>query len=679
MTAPTAASAAWLEANQRHLVGALGRVRATLERYGARSRPVDGAPVADAGPALPVAVPGTPPMTLDLLTTTFGLSAFERDVVLMCAGIELDGSLGSLYASLHGSPQRPYPTFGLALAALPDAHWSALAPAAPLRRWRLVEVMSGPSLTTSALRIDERILHFLAGVGGPDERLAGVVQPVWVGGEIVPSHRVLADRIVAAWKMSATSSPSRPVVQLCGDAAYDAREICAAAATSSGLQLFTIAADLIPTAPNETEALSRLWQREAALGGGALLVECGDLDGETGAHAAAFSRFIEGIPGAVVVSAREQRRLRRRTTIALDVRKPTTDEQLAVWRTALGDRVSASLNGQVERLAGQFRLSAPAIRAASAQALAGTTPFHHVDTADRVWDACRAQARPRLDDLAQRIESSSSWDDLVLPDAQKQILRDIGAHVRHRVLVYETWGFGRRGKRGLGLSALFAGASGTGKTMAAEVLANELRLDLYRIDLSSVVSKYIGETEKNLRRIFDAAEDGGAILLFDEADALFGKRSEVKDSHDRYANIEVSYLLQRMEAYRGLAVLTTNLRHALDTAFLRRVLFVVEFPFPDVAHRTEIWRRVLPAAVPTEGFEAERLARLNVAGGNIRNIALNAAFLAAEADEPMRMTHLLKAARSEYAKMEKVLTESEVAGWEVPTPTHVAAMHGGGQ
>jgi SpoVK/Ycf46/Vps4 family AAA+-type ATPase len=251
----------------------------------------------------------------------------------------------------------------------------------------------------------------------------------------------------------------------------------------------------------------------------------------------------------------------------------------------------------------------------------------------------------------------------VLPDAQKQILHDIGAHVRHRVLVYETWGFARRGTRGLGLSVLFAGASGTGKTMAAEILANELRLDLYRIDLSSVVSKYIGETEKNLRRIFDAADDGGAILLFDEADALFGKRSEVKDSHDRYANIEVSYLLQRMEAYRGLAILTTNLRHALDSAFMRRVLFVVEFPFPDAAHRAEIWRRVLPIDVPTEGLDAERLARLNVAGGNIRNIALNAAFLAADSAEPLRMTHMLKAARSEYAKMEKVLTEAEVAGW----------------
>jgi SpoVK/Ycf46/Vps4 family AAA+-type ATPase len=216
----------------------------------------------------------------------------------------------------------------------------------------------------------------------------------------------------------------------------------------------------------------------------------------------------------------------------------------------------------------------------------------------------------------------------------------------------------------LGISALFAGTSGTGKTMAAEVLANERRLDLYRIDLSAVVSKYIGETEKNLRRVFDAAEAGGAILLFDEADALFGKRSEVKDSHDRYANIEVGYLLQRMEAYHGLAILTTNLKNALDTAFLRRIRFVVQFPFPDAPQRAEIWRRVFPAATPKESLRIESLARLNVAGGNIRNIALHAAFLAAEANEPVRMTHLLSGARTEYAKLEKPLTEAEIGDWE---------------
>ena len=199
--------------------------------------------------------------------------------------------------------------------------------------------------------------------------------------------------------------------------------------------------------------------------------------------------------------------------------------------------------------------------------------------------------------------------------------------------------------------------------MAGEVLASELKLDLYRIDLSQVVSKYIGETEKNLRRVFDAAEESGAILLFDEADALFGKRSEVKDSHDRYANIEISYLLQRMEAYSGLAILTTNMKSALDTAFLRRLRFVVQFPFPDAAQRAEIWRRIFPAQTPTDGLDFTQLARLQVAGGNIRNMALNAAFLAAEANQPVGMGHLLHAAKSEYAKLERPLAEAEIGGW----------------
>jgi len=265
--------------------------------------------------------------------------------------------------------------------------------------------------------------------------------------------------------------------------------------------------------------------------------------------------------------------------------------------------------------------------------------------------------------LAQRVDALAGWNELVLPESQREILHEIALHVRHRFTVHEQWGFSRRSTRGLGISTLFSGPSGTGKTMAAEVLANELRLDLYRIDLSQVVSKYIGETEKNLARVFQAAEGGGAILLFDEADALFGKRSEVKDSHDRYANIEVSYLLQRMESYRGLAILTTNLKSALDPAFLRRIRFVVQFPFPDATLRAQIWQRTFPEGTPTDGLNINRLAQLNIPGGSIRNIALRAAFLAADSGESVRMSHLLAATRSEYSKIEKPLTEIEIEGW----------------
>jgi SpoVK/Ycf46/Vps4 family AAA+-type ATPase len=257
----------------------------------------------------------------------------------------------------------------------------------------------------------------------------------------------------------------------------------------------------------------------------------------------------------------------------------------------------------------------------------------------------------------------ATWDDLVLAETQKQILRQLAAQARYRMTVYESWGFAEKGRRGLGISALFAGASGTGKTLAAEVLARELGLDLYRIDLSGVVSKYIGETEKNLKQVFDAAEEGGVLLLFDEADALFGKRSEVKDSHDRYANIEVGYLLQRMENFQGLAILTTNLKASLDKSFQRRLRFTVDFPFPDAAQREAIWRRVFPARTPLKDVDSRLLAQLNMTGGNIRNIALNSAFLAAEAHSAVAMEHLLQAARLEAVKIERPLSDAETRGW----------------
>jgi SpoVK/Ycf46/Vps4 family AAA+-type ATPase len=347
--------------------------------------------------------------------------------------------------------------------------------------------------------------------------------------------------------------------------------------------------------------------------------------------------------------------------VLLELDRPNSAEQRALWEQSLGP-LAAQFDGQLDRLVDRFSLDSAGIEAACAVAQS-SGPGNDSTLGQRLWAACRVQARRRLDDLAQRIEPLAHWDDLVLSPPQRAMLAQVAVHVRNASTVYEAWGFARKVNRGLGISALFAGSSGTGKTMAAEVLANELELDLFRIDLSQVVSKYIGETEKNLRKIFDAAEESGAILLFDEADALFGKRSEVKDSHDRYANIEVSYLLQRMEAYRGLAVLTTNLKSAIDPAFLRRIRFVVQFPYPEAVEREEIWRRMFPASTPTRGLDPERLAQLDIAGGHIRNVAMNAAFLAADEDAPVSMEHVRRAAITEYAKLEKPVTKAELEGW----------------
>ncbi len=657
----------WHSANQRYLMASLERARAALERHAIRRRattvdsgetPVGAEPL----PALPK-MTGAQPAALQRLCDVFALSPFERDTLLLCAGIELDGGFAALCANAQGDPARPWPTFGLALAALDNAHWSALLPGAPLRRWRLIELGQGSAITTAPLRIDEAVLHYLTGLESPDERLIGILRPVEAPGDLGPSHERLAQRIVASWRR-AQGSPL-PLLQLCGDDLAGKRAIAAAACERFGVRLLALSAETLPGAPADLALLLRLCERELLLTQSALLLEHDDGAGSEGAEqtrANVVMRACEQLHAPLLLASRERRQISHRATVTLDVARPTIEEQRAVWQAALGSE-AAALNGHLDALVSQFTLGTTAIRSACAEAQGALATGPETPLAAMLWDACREQARPALEALAQRIEPVAGWDDLVLPDAQRQTLREVAAHVRQRATVYESWGFATRGSRGLGISALFAGASGTGKTLAAEVLAHELHLDLYRIDLSSVVSKYIGETEKNLRRVFDAAEEGGAILLFDEADALFGKRSEVKDSHDRYANIEVSYLLQRMEAYRGLAILTTNLRSALDTAFLRRIRFIMQFPFPDSAQRLEIWRRVFPSATPTANLDLARLARLNVAGGNIRNIALNAAFLAADAGAPVGMAHLLQASRSEYAKLEKPLTEAEIGGW----------------
>lgn len=637
----------WFFANQRALASAFDELCAQLENYCARERREIFSP--------PFLAPEPSALTaLDMLCENLQLSRFERALVLLCAGIELDERVPQLCAQAHDDAQKTFPTFALALAALPDAHWSALLPHSSLRYWRVLELENPNALTHSALRADERIVHYLMGETSFDARLDGLLEPLRMANALTPSEENLATRMNAEWRRARVNLP---VLVLRGASSQTARALAANVCAEVGLHAYALDADALPPTFQEVEALARLWEREAVLQRGALLMDAVESDLDA-ARIAVLRRFLERTHAPLLVATRAQTISSRRATRIFEMDAPTTQEQRALWQSALGETADA-LNGQVEQLIAQFHLSPAQIQTARAQAAQADTK----DLPRALWDACRAQARPALDELAPRLTARATWADLVLPERQLQTLREIAAQVRTRAVVYDTWGFETRSSSGFGITALFAGESGTGKTMAAEVLANELRLDLYRIDLSQVVSKYIGETEKNLRRVFDAAESGGAILLFDEADALFGKRSEVKDSHDRYANIEVSYLLQRMEQYRGLAILTTNLKNALDPAFARRIRFVAHFPFPDTPARAEIWKRIFPAQTPTDALDAAKLARLNVAGGNIRNIALNAAFLAADAREPIRMQHLLRAARSEYAKLEKQLTDSEIGGW----------------
>lgn len=622
------------------------------------------------------------PAALALVCERFGLTSFERDLLVLCAGVELRTSFAQACAG--DGMGHCAPTFGLALAVLPDAYWAALSPSAPLRRFQLLTVGVGETLTNSPLRIDERVLHALVGVDLLDEPLTALISFPGAPASLPESQQQLASEVAAALR----SSPSAPLIRLVGPDATARREIANLAAARVGLRLGILQASSLPTNASDATALARLWTREALLGTRALLLDMDDSDVPDLRRRSELLLSQLYVP--VMQSSRERPRDPGRVCLTVNVERPTVMEQRARWATALvragnedEERIGVqgseeakrpelsgpasgpgSLTQFVHELTAHFDLSAAAIdQICAAVAVAGASPSESA-LRGAVWSACRQQNRLSLDELAQRIDVRASWDALVLPDVQTATLRQLVAQVRQRGRVYDDWGFGARETRGLGINALFFGPSGTGKTLAAEVLAYELRLDLYRIDLSQMVSKYIGETEKNLRRVFDAAEQSGAVLVFDEADALFGKRSEVKDSHDRYANIEVGYLLQRMESYRGLAILTTNLKSSIDAAFVRRLRFMVPFVYPGFAERVRLWRGAFPASTPTQGLDCERLAKLNVAGGHIRNIALSAAFLAADAGEPVRMNHLLRAAQLEAAKLERPLSASEVGDWE---------------
>ncbi|MBW4472525.1 MAG: ATP-binding protein [Stenomitos rutilans HA7619-LM2] len=652
----------WHQANQQYLLGHIDRLRQRLKQHIHATDSLDAAGNLNCVDSLTTKlIPSkTSAFALDHLRQTFDLSDFEQNVLLLCAGVELEADFAQLCAIAQREPQRPYATFSLALALLPYPNWQALSPDSPLRHQRLIELGAGNALITSPIRIDEQILHYLLGKRYLDDRLTGFATPLPSPDRLVDSHQQLAVQAMQTWQAVSQADGALPILQLYGSDLANQRAIAATVCVNLNLAPYSVSAELLPADLTNLTLVKCLWEREYMLNRAILILEWLDTSVQDPKQEIAIAHLLETLAAPVMLLRRDRQRQNARAFVTLEVKAPTVEEQQQLWQQALGS-AATGFEAQMAHLISYFNLSAPTIRTLAAKVQQPDETELPLPTL--LWNLCRTQARPRLDELADHIESSAGWEDLVLPDRELQVIQRMALQLRQRLKVYQEWGFGNKSQRGLGISALFAGGSGTGKTMAAEVLANELHLDLYRIDLSAVVSKYIGETEKNLGRVFDAAETGGVILLFDEADSLFGKRSEVKDSHDRHANMEVSYLLQRMESYRGLSVLTTNLKGSIDQAFLRRIRFVLNFPFPDQTQRAEIWRRVFPKQTPTAGLDEWKLAKLSIAGGNIRSIALNAAFLAAEADEPLQMKHILIAAQNEYIKMEKPLTDVEVRGW----------------
>jgi hypothetical protein len=617
------------------------------------------------------------------LCDLFGLSPFERDVILICLAVELDLRYERLYAYLQDDVTKKRPTIDLVLRLLGSsldarvAYRQAFEPDAPLLRWDLITVHDDPGarrpvLLARYLKLDDRIAGFLLGSSSIDARLA-----VWSPARSVQRGMRLPARVeqqLAAWSSGWKwhSSEAQPVILVHGR--YGTGQISAATAIANAAGLNVLLLDMSDTPTNSEVPLAqrlRLAEREALLKG-ALLCWSG-MDGllnpdaaHDGDHRAFVRALAHGRAPTLLLGEREWepgRALRQRPFLRLELGDTTYTERHELWTAGLNDTSHLSA-AEVEALTGRFRLSPGQIHDAIARAhtLAwARDPSNGHISAEDIDAACRVQAQHRLGALARKLVPRYVWDDIVLPTAQLTTLRLVSTMIRQRAVVYGEWGFDRKLAMGKGVICLFAGESGTGKTMAAEILAGDLGLDLYRIDLSSVVNKYIGETEKNLERLFNEAQDSDAILFFDEADALFGKRSGVSDAHDRYANIETAYLLQRTEEYDGLVILASNLPKNLDEAFLRRIHFTVNFPVPDEPERLEIWRRTFPHEAPREpDLDLEFLARkLKISGGNIRNVILAAAFLAAEEDTPIGMRHLVRGAAYEFQKMGKMLLESD--------------------
>ena len=608
------------------------------------------------------------PARLDHLATVFGLDRFELDVLLICLASSLDMRYERLYGYLQDNITHKRPSVNLVLDLLCDPGpgrlkmLSHFADDAPLFKYRLLErismqEMENAPLLSQFLQLDPAIVTWLLGEYQPHVELkshAQLLEP-----QVDDPDRMLVSE---AWPNLERAIERNPIFVFYGpdEAVQYAAARCIAAHTKRPLLRVGL-----QSAANDEQSLHQTLElalRDARLIDAVPFLTGWDVCLKKGVPPPDLLAELFACPRLAIVAGQTpwQARgiARNRTLLWTEFPVPDHSKRRLLWKHFVASDATLDL---VE-LAGQFILTTGQIRDAvsTAKDLA-TQRGEPLEIAD-LFKAARMHSNPRLSGLARKITPRYTWDDIILPNDQIVLLREIVATVRERPKVLDEWGVGKKLAAGNGITMLFAGPPGTGKTMAAEVMAAELKLDIYRIDLSTIVSKYIGETEKNLESIFGEAQSSNAILFFDEADALFGKRSEVKDAHDRYANIEVSYLLQRMEAYDGVTILATNLRANLDEAFTRRLQFAVDFVFPEEEYRLRIWQTLFPPDVPrVHDLDLALLARrFKIAGGNIRNIIVNAAFLAAADDGPVTMAHLFHSTRRELQKMGRLVDEADM-------------------
>ncbi|MFJ9765082.1 ATP-binding protein [Streptomyces erythrochromogenes] len=640
------------------------------------------------GPRLPVLTPdGAPPpgSPLGVLATRFGLDPLDLDLLLIALAPDLDARFERLYGYLNDDLTRRRPTVGLALELCgrrgSAAARSRLSPGAPLVAGGLLQVTEPerPPLSR-VLAVPDRVTAHLLGATAPDPQLAEVLgeaadDPAVDPGEL---HRATA---------AAGSGTGHVHLRTRGG---DPEGLAAAALRARGLRPLVLDPTALTHRAAALPALARAAAREARLlGAGVLLGPLEALPDKPDERAHVLRTLctvLRGIPLFTHGTGGWEPAWAAATPVSLTVAAPSPERQAVRWRHAL-ERAAAA-HGRTDEAGGEGATAggaggATAGAAGGAEALARSVSAHRLDAGqlrraadtasrtaalddrpvspDDLRAAVRAQNGAGLARLARRVEPAVGWDDLVLPAPTHRRLRDLAVRARHRDQVLGQWGMRPGGGRGRGVIALFAGSSGTGKTMSAEVVAADLGMDLYVVDLSTVVDKYVGETEKNLERIFTEASAVNAVLLFDEADAIFGKRSDVKDSHDKHANMESAYLLQRMESFDGIAILTTNLRANLDEAFTRRLDVIADFPVPDATQRRALWERCLGDRLPRAddvdlGFCADRF---DLAGGSIRACAVTAAYFAAASGEPLTMRQVMTAVAQEYRKLGRLVLEGE--------------------
>jgi AAA+ superfamily predicted ATPase len=645
-----------------------------------------GEPFLAAQDADPIAA--DPGRELVWLGRAFGLTAFDIDVLLVAIAPELDLRYERLFGYLQDDVTRRRPSVDVALNLLCHSARERLeararfAPDGPLLAHGLIELLDDPNqprqpLLARAMKPDEQIVRFVIGESTLDPRLVSCAH---IERAPVDLAALLLEPDTLRSLPSGIASQARtPPPRLAFHGPRDSGQYptAVALASAAGMPLLAVDLEQASEAGASVEAVVTIAFREARLHGYAIFLTglervCAE------PRPPAHDRVVAEIANSAVPTIVDTRDLWAPVAGALECPPglitvpfptPSRATRRACWEQALG-AVGLDLGTDVvTALADHYRLDAPTIAEAT-HGVHNRAVWTGTDaTAADLFAAARAHSGSQLGALARKVRPTYRWDDLILPSEGLAQLRDIRDRVGRRRQVLGEWGFERTLALNQGVCALFAGASGTGKTMAAEIISGELGLDLYTIDLATVVSKYIGETEKNLARIFGAAETANAVLFFDEADALFGKRSEVRDAHDRYANIEIAYLLQRMEQYDGVAILATNLRQNVDNAFLRRLQFIVEFPMPDQEHRARMWREFLPREAPVDTIDFEFLAReFRLSGGNIRNIVVSAAYLASANGGRIGMSHLMRAAWREHQKIGRVFAPNDAGDYAAALP-----------